>query len=165
LATLPLSRCRSYAVRRVIGSWLASDDRGNLTTNSSARDAVIRSAFFGAGPPRKEIRVHSSPCGVRGRLAAVASLSHCRAHMDGRSGRSQSLTGKTVDMETSSRRLCPFCFSDHLRLSKFRLTDIGPLLALHYPLRCRDCRERVYAFIWQAWVCGLRATGPIKKHQ
>ena len=40
--------------------------------------------------------------------------------------------------------VCPGCYFSDLRLSKFRSTDIGQMLFLHYPVRCRDCGERSY---------------------
>jgi len=46
-------------------------------------------------------------------------------------------------------RLCPNCYSGALRLSKLRSSDLGLLLTLRYPVRCKDCGERAYGFIWQ----------------
>ena len=46
--------------------------------------------------------------------------------------------------------VCPSCYSEHLRLSKFRSEDVGQLFALRYPLRCRTCGERSYGNLFKA---------------
>ena len=46
--------------------------------------------------------------------------------------------------------VCPSCYRSHLRLSKFRSDDIGQLLFLRYPVRCRECGERSYANLLKA---------------
>ncbi|MBX6361942.1 MAG: hypothetical protein IRZ03_17930 [Acidobacterium ailaaui] len=42
---------------------------------------------------------------------------------------------------------CPECNASRLRLSKFRTGDVGRLLLLQYPLRCRECRARFYVLL------------------
>lgn len=39
---------------------------------------------------------------------------------------------------------CPGCGSKSVRLSRFRVVDLPRLLRLEYPVRCRECRERIY---------------------
>ena len=56
---------------------------------------------------------------------------------------------------------CPSCYSSHLRLSKFRSEDVGHLLVLQYPLRCRTCGERSYGNVFH--VMTLRRVPPIAK--
>jgi hypothetical protein len=51
---------------------------------------------------------------------------------------------------------CPSCFSEALRPSRLRLGDARLLLTLRYPVRCRDCRVRAYAFVWR--LVALRST-------
>ena len=46
--------------------------------------------------------------------------------------------------------VCPSCYSEHLRLSKFRSEDVGQLLVLRYPIRCRTCGERSYGNLFRA---------------
>ena len=46
--------------------------------------------------------------------------------------------------------VCPWCYSSSLRLSMLRPGDVRWLLTLRYPIRCQDCEQRCYAFIWQA---------------
>ena len=45
---------------------------------------------------------------------------------------------------------CPICNSDRVRRSRLRIRDVLLLLALHYPVRCRECSERWYVGIWAA---------------
>ena len=45
---------------------------------------------------------------------------------------------------------CRTCGMSDLRLSRVRIRDIGRVLALQYPVRCRTCRERSYVFILSA---------------
>lgn len=59
--------------------------------------------------------------------------------------------------------LCPSCYRSHLRLSKFRSEDIGQLLFLRYPVRCRECRERSYGNLLQAF--NLLLTPRHKPHE
>jgi hypothetical protein len=46
--------------------------------------------------------------------------------------------------------VCPSCYSEHLRLSKFRSEDVGQLFVLRYPVRCRTCGERSYGNLFRA---------------
>jgi hypothetical protein len=46
---------------------------------------------------------------------------------------------------------CGWCGSANLRTSRFQLTDLRRLLLLHYPVRCRSCRERSYRFLFLLW--------------
>ena len=39
---------------------------------------------------------------------------------------------------------CPFCHSSKFRNSRFRMSDLGHALLLRFPVRCRDCEERIY---------------------
>ena len=39
---------------------------------------------------------------------------------------------------------CPFCGSDRVRSSRFRVMDIPRSLLLRFPVRCRDCEERFH---------------------
>jgi len=48
-------------------------------------------------------------------------------------------------------KFCPHCYSENLRRSKLRYGDLGLLLTLRYPLRCEDCRERPFTFVWRAF--------------
>ena len=41
--------------------------------------------------------------------------------------------------------VCPNCYNSDFRLSKFRSEDLLHLLLLKYPVRCRTCKERIYA--------------------
>jgi ribosomal protein L33 len=42
---------------------------------------------------------------------------------------------------------CRNCGVRNFRLSRFRKTDLVRVLLLQFPVRCRECRERGYAFI------------------
>lgn len=54
---------------------------------------------------------------------------------------------------------CSACGSNAFRLSRFRISDVFRLLMLKYPVRCKDCRKRAYAFIGS--IAGLqRSPGP-----
>jgi predicted Zn-ribbon and HTH transcriptional regulator len=46
--------------------------------------------------------------------------------------------------------MCPNCLSQDLRTSRFRLPDLARILILQLPVRCRNCRQRGYAFLHQA---------------
>ena len=41
--------------------------------------------------------------------------------------------------------VCPNCYNSDFRLSKFRSEDLSRLASLHYPVRCRNCKERIHA--------------------
>jgi len=43
---------------------------------------------------------------------------------------------------------CKLCGSSDLHTSHFRLEDFALLFILQYPVRCRTCFERSYAFVW-----------------
>jgi hypothetical protein len=43
--------------------------------------------------------------------------------------------------------VCRHCRVQNLRISRFRKTDLVRMLLLRYPVRCRECLERDYAFI------------------
>lgn len=45
------------------------------------------------------------------------------------------------------QKYCSGCGSTRFRLSHFRLEDVPWLLVLHYPIRCRECSHRTYAFV------------------
>jgi hypothetical protein len=45
---------------------------------------------------------------------------------------------------------CSGCGSSDFRLSHFRGEDVFQLVCFQYPVRCRTCRQRDYAFFWQA---------------
>lgn len=42
---------------------------------------------------------------------------------------------------------CRNCGSSEFRASRFRSEDLGKLLFLRYPVRCRVCRERHFIFL------------------
>jgi len=42
---------------------------------------------------------------------------------------------------------CRICGMPDFRLSHLRSRDLGRLLTLQYPVRCRTCRERHFVFI------------------
>jgi hypothetical protein len=46
-----------------------------------------------------------------------------------------------------SSPICRGCGSSELRVSHLRRTDVGKLLSLRYPVRCRICRERDFIFL------------------
>jgi hypothetical protein len=46
-----------------------------------------------------------------------------------------------------SSLICHGCGSSELRISRLRRADLGKLLSLRYPVRCRVCRERDYIFL------------------
>jgi len=45
---------------------------------------------------------------------------------------------------------CRNCGMSDFRLSRVQGRDLGRLLTLQYPVRCRTCRERRYVFILKA---------------
>jgi len=45
---------------------------------------------------------------------------------------------------------CPFCGSTKVRNSRFRATDIPNSLLLRFPVRCRDCEERIHVSLARA---------------
>lgn len=45
---------------------------------------------------------------------------------------------------------CRSCGQTEFRVSRLRRTDLIHLLLLQYPVRCRTCKMRKYAFILQA---------------
>ena len=47
--------------------------------------------------------------------------------------------------------LCPDCYSDKFRLSRLRLRDVPFLVALKYPLRCKNCQTRIHTSLPQAF--------------
>ena len=46
-----------------------------------------------------------------------------------------------------SALICRSCGSSELRASHLRREDLGKLLSLRYPVRCRVCRERNFIFL------------------
>lgn len=52
----------------------------------------------------------------------------------------------------STDLLCPECYSDEFRLSRFRLSDLPLLVVLRYPIRCRKCMTRFHTSLPQALV-------------
>ena len=42
---------------------------------------------------------------------------------------------------------CRICGFSDFRTARMRGTDFLRLLILQYPVRCRNCRERAYAFV------------------
>lgn len=44
---------------------------------------------------------------------------------------------------------CRICGSSNFRVSHFRVMDLPLMLVLRYPVRCRHCHERAYAFVPQ----------------
>jgi hypothetical protein len=55
--------------------------------------------------------------------------------------------------------LCTHCSSNEFRLSRLHRGDLAQLLLLKYPVRCRDCHERMSAGILFA-LSLRRAQGP-----
>lgn len=47
--------------------------------------------------------------------------------------------------------LCSVCGVSDFRVSRLREEDIGRLLFLQYPVRCRRCNERSYVHIWHVF--------------
>jgi len=45
---------------------------------------------------------------------------------------------------------CPYCGSDRVRNSRFRAIDIPNSLLLRFPVRCRECEERIHVSIKRA---------------
>ena len=45
-----------------------------------------------------------------------------------------------------SSHVCPSCGSSKFRTSRLRSSDFSKLLALQYPVRCKVCKERSFAF-------------------
>ena len=63
---------------------------------------------------------------------------------------------------------CPYCGSSRFRLSHLRFSDLVHLLVVRYPVRCRLCRERMYAFLPDALrlrgsLHASKADAPIEK--
>jgi hypothetical protein len=56
---------------------------------------------------------------------------------------------------------CPTCGSPDLRTSHFRRSDIGRLLLLQYPMRCRTCRERSFGFLLR--MIAMKKHGELRK--
>ena len=59
-------------------------------------------------------------------------------------------TKQIVSLQGQVSMNCPICNSDRVRRSRLRIRDVLLLLALHYPVRCRECSERWYVGIWAA---------------
>jgi transcriptional regulator NrdR family protein len=51
---------------------------------------------------------------------------------------------------------CPFCGSLDLRNAHIRRVDYPRLLLLQRPVRCRNCRERFFAFMLR--MIGMKST-------
>lgn len=49
---------------------------------------------------------------------------------------------------------CEACGASRFRLSRFRFSDVLPLLVFRYPVRCLKCSERTYASL--PWVLEYR---------
>jgi len=49
---------------------------------------------------------------------------------------------------------CGLCGSAKFRLSGFKRADLSRLLRFKYPVRCRKCGERRFAFFWRAFKIG-----------
>ncbi len=47
--------------------------------------------------------------------------------------------------------ICHSCGSSSFRLSRFRRVDLGRLLELQYPVRCRICQARQFLFVLTAF--------------
>jgi len=45
---------------------------------------------------------------------------------------------------------CNWCGSSSLRTSRFHLLDLPRLILFHYPVRCRDCEERLFTHVFNA---------------
>jgi hypothetical protein len=52
--------------------------------------------------------------------------------------------------------VCGNCGSSKFRTSQLRSSDIGKLLRLRYPIRCRICSERDFTFIGTALSFGRK---------
>ena len=46
---------------------------------------------------------------------------------------------------------CIWCGSPNLRNSRMRLSDLGRVPLLQFPIRCRSCEERYFAGPLDAW--------------
>jgi hypothetical protein len=46
--------------------------------------------------------------------------------------------------------VCKSCGAEDFRTSHLRGSDLGQLVMLRYPIRCRVCKERDFIFIGQA---------------
>jgi hypothetical protein len=44
---------------------------------------------------------------------------------------------------------CGMCGFSDFRVSRFRKADIAHLFLLQFPVRCRACQRRDFAFVWQ----------------
>jgi hypothetical protein len=58
--------------------------------------------------------------------------------------------------------VCRSCGSQEFRLSHLRRGDLSRLLILRYPIRCKICKERDFAFLGVAFY--LRRKGRKKSH-
>jgi hypothetical protein len=50
---------------------------------------------------------------------------------------------------------CVLCDSTDLRKSHLRLSDLGQLLRLMYPVRCRICYERQFVPMWKVFTMSV----------
>jgi hypothetical protein len=50
---------------------------------------------------------------------------------------------------------CRACGSENLRLSRFRVDDVAPLLRFHYPVRCRNCNHRSFFALPSVLIVGI----------
>lgn len=48
------------------------------------------------------------------------------------------------------QKRCRTCGSSQFRISHFRITDFTRLFVLQYPVRCKVCQERSFAFFMVA---------------
>jgi hypothetical protein len=55
--------------------------------------------------------------------------------------------------------VCHSCGSSELRISRLRNEDLGKLLSLRYPVRCRVCRERTFVFLLYAFGLNKKRSG------
>ena len=51
--------------------------------------------------------------------------------------------------------LCNRCQSSQMRRATWRLEDVGSLLLLKYPVRCRACRRRQYTSVFNVFRLGV----------
>jgi hypothetical protein len=58
---------------------------------------------------------------------------------------------------------CRRCGSSNIRLSRLRPHDLGSLLTLHYPVRCRLCHERRYVSLLEA--LKVRSAARARRHE
>lgn len=57
---------------------------------------------------------------------------------------------RVAEVEAEMSLSCQECGSSNLRRAHFRLSDVIRLLALRYPVRCRDCKARRFARMQEA---------------